>query len=154
MKKRIHLIFVSALLIFILKGNVWAQTEDMNQLHQKLKTFEQQKNHALDTGYLNTKNNIAFLNADRYPDSALLVLPQIIMECRAAKYREGETDALKITGNAYQTKGDFEMALDFYEKAELLAEKTNYTKSIPGILGKIGLVYMKPQVTNWSFGVI
>jgi two-component system, NtrC family, sensor kinase len=142
MKSFFRLIFALAPLIFILRGNLWAQTSDMHQLRQKLKTFEQQKNPALDTSYLNTKNSIAFLNADRYPDSALLDLPQIIMECRAAKYGEGETDALKITGNAYQTKGDFEKALEYYEKAEVLAEKINYTKSLPGILGNIGLVYM------------
>jgi two-component system, NtrC family, sensor kinase len=142
MKSFFRLIFVLAPLIFILRGNLWAQTGDMHQLRQKLKTFEQQKNPASDTSYLNTKNSIAFLNADRYPDSALLVLPQIIMDCRAAKYGEGETDALKITGNAYQTKGDFEKALEYYEKAEVLAEKINYTKSLPGILGNIGLVYM------------
>ncbi len=142
MKKTILIIFISSLLVFIFNGSFWAQTGNLIQLRQKINNFEKQKNFVSDTAYLNTKNSLAFLYADQYPDSALLILPQIINECKAVNYKEGETEALKIFGNTYQTKGDFDKALNYYEQAEMLAKKINFNKSIPGILGNIGLVYM------------
>ncbi len=72
--------------------------------------------------------------------------------CKKAGYREGEADAYKIWGNAFQTKGNFEQALEYYKKSYELAEKIKYRKGLPGILNNIGIVYLNqgnyPEALN------
>ena len=95
----------------------------------------------MDTAYANAINQLAFFYADSYPDSALVLLAGAAEQSRKAGYPLGETESFKIMGNAYQTKGNFEKALEYYERANQLAEKNNFKKSIPGILNNIGLVF-------------
>jgi two-component system NtrC family sensor kinase len=135
---------ISILFILIAEGfpfSVSAQMGNSYELIKKIAHLKQQPGYLQDTSYANAINQLAFFYADSYPDSALSLLAGQAEQCRKAGYRLGETEAYKIMGNAYQTKGNFEKALEFYERAEQIAEKNNFKKSIPGILNNIGLVF-------------
>jgi len=135
----------SVLKIFIcmlLPACTLAQQDNLDQLKVKLKALETKKDYRSDKDYLNTLSKIAFIYADSYPDSALLILPALTEDCRASGYSIGEVDAFNVYGNAYQTRGDFEKALDYYERAYNLAEKIHYKKTLPGLLGNIGVAHL------------
>jgi two-component system NtrC family sensor kinase len=119
-----------------------AQTGDLRLLKEKQKRLEKAHNYPADTAYLNVVNQIAFLYADSYPDSALTILKGNVLNCEKIAYEKGETDGYKITGNAYMTKGDYANALSWYTKSYELAEKIGYKTAFPGIRNNIGLVYM------------
>jgi len=117
------------------------QVGNIRQLKEEIQTMQQKEGYLEDTAYINTVNQIAFLYADRYPDSALQILSGIPERSNVMAFRRGETDSYNVLGNAWQTKGNFDKALDFYNKAYTLAEKINYEKALPGLLGNIALVY-------------
>lgn len=118
------------------------QTGSPRLLKEKQKRLERGQNYLRDTSYLNVVNQIAFLYADSYPDSALTMSRINTLNCERASYKKGEADASKITGNAYRTKGDYVNALIWYKKSYDLAEKIGYKTAFPGIRNNIGLVYM------------
>ncbi len=142
--KRILRIFICNLLFVIsfISGNAQTQLGNMKQLKEELRVLEQKEGYLDDTAYINTVNRIAFLYADRYPDSALQILAGIPERSKALSFRRGETDSYNVLGNAWQTKGNFDKALDFYNKAYTLAQKIKYVKALPGLLGNIALVYL------------
>jgi two-component system, NtrC family, sensor kinase len=129
-----------------------AQRGSLTTLQEKRKRLEQQKDYLQDTAYANTINQLAFIYADSYPDSAFIILEGNAERCKKAGYREGEADAYKIWGNAFQTKGNFEQALEFYKKSYELALKIKYRKGLPGILNNIGIIYLNqgnyPEALN------
>jgi signal transduction histidine kinase len=122
--------------------NVTAQPGNLAALKQRIHALEQREGHTIDTAYINSVNQVAFLYADRYPDSALAILKDIPAQSGAIGYYQGETDSYKILGNAQQTKGDFDKALEYYERAYQLADKKHYRDIIPALLGNIALVYL------------
>ncbi|MGV3603750.1 MAG: tetratricopeptide repeat-containing sensor histidine kinase [Dyadobacter fermentans] len=136
----------TALLIAVLwsivsiAGN--AQTIALRELQAKQARLQKTPGYGTDTAYLNVLNRIAFLYADSYPDSALKITQANIPACRRAGHDEGETDALKITGNAYMTKGDYPNALAWYRKSYEKARQIDYESAFPGIRNNIGLVHM------------
>ncbi|MEJ7674864.1 MAG: hypothetical protein WKF59_19745 [Chitinophagaceae bacterium] len=71
-----------------------------------------EKNHSIDTAYINAVNRVAFLYADQYPDSAFSILKDIPGQSEELGYYLGETDSYRILGNAHQTKGDFDSAFE------------------------------------------
>lgn len=119
-----------------------AQPANLVQLKVKLQQLEQRNLSTPDTAYLNTLNKLGFLYADSYPDSAFLLLQNAKKYNDAIGYDQGEIDRLGVLGNAYQTKGDFNKALQNYEAAALLAQNKKLKKALPPILGNIGLVYL------------
>ncbi|WAC12537.1 tetratricopeptide repeat-containing sensor histidine kinase [Dyadobacter pollutisoli] len=131
-------VFVS--FCFLLRAN--GQTGSLRSLKERQKRLEKNENYSRDTAYLNVVNQIAFLYADSYPDSALKILQINTLNCDLIAYREGESDGYKITGNAYMTKGDYTNALSWYRKSYEVADKIGYKTAFPGIRNNIGLVYM------------
>ncbi|MEO6286308.1 MAG: ATP-binding protein [Dyadobacter sp.] len=123
-------------------SEIYAQTGDLRLLKEEQKRLEKAPHYVTDTAYLNVVNQIAFLYADSYPDSALKILKVNTLHCEKIAYEKGETDGYKITGNAYMTKGDYANALNWYTKSYELAEKMGYKTAFPGIRNNIGLVYM------------
>ena len=119
-----------------------AQPKSFSELKQQLKSLAENENYLSDTAYINTLNNIAFIYADRFPDSAFLLLKNAEKQNKAIHYYQGEIERLKVFGNAYQTKGEFKSAMEYYERAYKLAEQKGFKKLLPGILGNIALVYM------------
>ncbi len=142
--KRILRIFFCNLLLAItcISANAQAQVRNMKQLKAELQTMRQKDGYLDDTAYINTVNQLAFVYADRYPDSALQIMSGIPERSNDIAFRRGETDSYNVLGNAWQTKGNFEKALEFYKKAYSLAQKIHYVKALPGLLGNIGLVYL------------
>ena len=122
--------------------NCQAQFNNTNRLKIKLASLRQKAGYQNDTAYINTVNKIAFLYADRHPDSAFYILDGIPEQCKAIGFSSGETDCYNILGNAWQTKGNFEKALEYYDLAYALAQKIDYKTALPGLLGNIGLVYL------------
>ncbi|MEJ7625239.1 MAG: tetratricopeptide repeat protein [Ferruginibacter sp.] len=120
---------------------ITAQPGDLTVLKQKLRVLELRKDHTIDTAYINTINQVAFLYADRSPDSAFAILKDIPGKSAAIGYFTGETESYKILGNALQTKGDFDKALEYYERAYQLADEKKYRNMLPALLGNIGLIY-------------
>jgi signal transduction histidine kinase len=142
MKLFISILFSVALIVACFPMDAGCQPGTLNQLKEKLDRIQQKPNYLQDTAYANTLNQIAFIYADSYPDSAFAMLAGHAERCKASDYREGEVETYKILGNAYQTKGNYEKALEQYEQSYQLAEKINFKKSFPGILNNIGLVHL------------
>ena len=151
------MLYIRFTFLFLFIGNFFpemavAQRGSLTLLQEKRKRLEQQKDYLQDTAYANTINQLAFIFADSYPDSAFIILEGHAERCKKAGYREGEADAYKIWGNAFQTKGNFEQALEYYKKSYDLAEKIKYRKGLPGILNNIGIVYLNqgnyPEALN------
>jgi signal transduction histidine kinase len=151
------MLYIRFSFLFFFIGNIFpdmavAQRGSLAPLQEKRKRLEQQKNYLQDTAYANTINKMAFIYADSYPDSAFIILEGHAERCKKAGYREGEADAYKIWGNAFQTKGNFEKAMEYYKKSYELAEKIKYRKALPGILNNIGLIYLNqgnyPEALN------
>lgn len=112
------------------------------QLKEKLKKFEQQRDHLKDTAYTNTLIDLADLYVSSYPDSALSLLEGQAEYCRSSGYREGEVDIYMLQGDAFQTKGNYEKALENYEKSFGLAKNINDRKGLPLILNRIGIIHL------------
>ncbi|HOZ84977.1 MAG TPA: tetratricopeptide repeat protein [Niabella sp.] len=131
----IFIILVSSALTF-----TYCQTNIVNDLKSKIANLKAQSGYLSDTSYLKSINNLAFYYADVLPDSAILLLKDHAGYCKKAGFKEGEVAVNSNLGNAYQTKGDFEKALNYYELAYQLALKNSFKKAVPGILVNIGLV--------------
>jgi two-component system, NtrC family, sensor kinase len=114
--------------------------QSVQSLQDELQTLSQSPNYAKDTVYLNKANELAFLLAETNPDSAFPFLDNQIQLCRKANFKKGESNALKIYGNALQNKGDFSGSLGYYEEALKIAESLPSEELVPGILNNIGLV--------------
>jgi len=121
---------------------ITAQTKNLAELKQRLHALEGRNNHSIDTAYINAVNRVAFLYADQYPDSAFAILKDIPAQSEELGYYRGETESYNILGNALQTKGDFDSALQYYERAYQLADKKNYQNMLPALLGNIGIIYL------------
>ena len=143
MKHILQLLFC-CFLLYVAPTPASSQTQDahLKELKTLLQNLQQKQGYQKDTAYINTVNEISFLYADRFPDSALLMLNGLPAQSRAIKFGKGEINSYKILGNAWQTKGDFNKALEFYTLALNIAEKNNDSRVVPGILGNIGLVYL------------
>ena len=122
-------------------SNVMAQAAGLPGLKQKLRLLKQKIDFTRDTAYINTINQIAFVYADSYPDSAFEILKEIPGQSAAIGYYHGEINSYKILGNALQTKGEFDKALQYYERAYLIADDKNYKDALPALLGNIALVH-------------
>ena len=143
MKRILRILFCNLLFgISFLSVNAQAQLRNIKQLKAELQTMEQKEGYLNDTAYINMVNHLAFLYADRYPDSAMQILRGIPERSKALSFGRGETDSYNALGNAWQTKGDFGKALDYYNKAYTIAQKIKYVKTLPGLLGNIALVYL------------
>jgi two-component system, NtrC family, sensor kinase len=140
--KSILKIFVGFLfMVLLLPSFVFAQQNTVQKLKQRIAEIKQTKNYRQDTAYANAINQLGFYYADNYPDSAIQLLTGHPEFCKTIGYKEGETEAYKIIGNAYVTKGDYEKALLFYEKAYQLAVKNKNKRAEAAIMGNIGNVY-------------
>ncbi len=142
MKRILALLFFTGCLAMLNPARILCQQGTLQQLKAKLAQFKQQPNYLQDTAYANRVNELAFIYADSYPDSALSMLSGQVEVCRAMGYKVGVANIYKIVGNAWQTKGNYEKALEYYQLAYELAVKINYNKAIPGILNNIGLVHL------------
>lgn len=142
--KQILQLFIGSLLFFVAPMIAFAQTQadQIKRLKTSLQTLQQKQGYQKDTVYINTLNEIAFLYADRLPDSALLLLEGLSEQSKAINFEKGEINSYKILGNAWQTKGNFDKALQFYTLALNIAEEKEERKALPSILGNIGLVYL------------
>ena len=117
----------------------FCQMGDASNLIKKIDRLKQYSNYLSDTTYINSINQLAFLYADSYPDSALNLLKENVEISTKTGYTQGAIESYKIIGNAWQTKGNFEKALDYYGVAYGLAQKHNLSKAIPALLNNIGL---------------
>ncbi|MEO5944220.1 MAG: tetratricopeptide repeat protein, partial [Ferruginibacter sp.] len=139
--------FLPKILIFItapvlLAPFCYSQTTAQVQLKNKLQVLKQQKNYQDDTTYFITLNKLASLYTDSYPDSALLILKDILPQCKAISFHDGELNANINYGNAFQTKGNFDTSLHYYNMAYDVAIEKHFKTAIPRILGNIALIYL------------
>ncbi|WP_194973337.1 tetratricopeptide repeat-containing sensor histidine kinase [Aquiflexum lacus] len=117
------------------------QSQTLEKLKADLDNLSAKQGYAKDTVYLNKANDLGFMLAESNPDSAFVFLDKQILMCREANFKKGESEALKIYGNALQNKGDFVNSLEYYKNALSIAESIPDDSLIPGILNNIGLVY-------------
>ena len=117
------------------------QSQTLEKLKADLENLSKKPGYSKDTVYLNKANDLGFMLAESNPDSAFVFLDKQILMCREAKYKKGESQALKIYGNALQNKGDFVNSLGYYKNSLSIAESIPDDRLIPGILNNIGLVY-------------
>jgi two-component system, NtrC family, sensor kinase len=133
---------VSFLVFFVLViFGLGVQSQTLEKLKADLGNLSEKPGYSKDTVYLNKANDLGFMLAESNPDSAFIFLDKQILMCREANYKKGESEALKIYGNALQNKGDFVNSLEYYKNALSIAESIPDDRLIPGILNNIGLVY-------------
>jgi signal transduction histidine kinase/Tfp pilus assembly protein PilF len=137
-RTKLILLFVFAF-SFLFLGTLKAQT--IESLKEELTRLSDKPGYAKDTVYLNKANELGFMLAESNPDSAILFLDQQILRCQEANYKKGESEALKIYGNALQNKGEFVGSIDYYTQSLTIAKSLSDEKLVPGILNNIGLVY-------------
>lgn len=142
MEKYLSTFLCTKIVGFFLAASIYAQPANLNLLKEKIDHFKHLKNYFEDTAYLSTVNKLAFVYADNYPDSAILLLNGQAERCRALSFLQGEVMAYKILGNAFQTKGNFKKSLDYYRQSYQLAKKNGYKNALPGIQNNIGLIYL------------
>jgi len=122
---------------------VFAQTDgSIYQLKEKIKRFELQQDYLYDTAYANALTDLAYIYSSTYPDSALMILAGNAEHCQASGYKKGEIDTYIIMGDAFQTKGKYDKALENYEKSDGLAKDANYQSVLPLILNRMGMIYL------------
>lgn len=117
-----------------------SSAQSVQSLKDELQQLSKRPDYAKDTAYLSKANELGFLLAETDPDSAFSFLENQIELCRKAGFKKGESDALKIYGNALQNKGDFAASISYYQDALIIAEGLPEKKLVPGILNNIGLV--------------
>jgi tetratricopeptide (TPR) repeat protein len=137
-RTKLILLFVFAF-SFLFLGTLKAQT--IESLKEELTRLSDKPGYAKDTVYLNKANELGFMLAESNPDSAILFLDQQILRCQEANYKKGESEALKIYGNALQNKGEFVESIEYYTQSLTIAKSLSDEKLVPGILNNIGLVY-------------
>ncbi len=133
--------FILLFNLFLWNIAAFAQTNKTSSLNNKLLQLQKNENYLKDTVYLNTVNQLAFYYASNYPDSAISILNGNAEQCKKSKYVIGEAEANKNLGLAYQTKGDYEKGLTYFEIALQIAKNNNLQKLIPAIINNIGLNY-------------
>ncbi|MEQ1798297.1 MAG: tetratricopeptide repeat protein [Lacibacter sp.] len=119
-----------------------AQPSKAELLRERVKRLAAKTGYQKDTAWLNAVNLLGFYYAENFPDSALVLLANHPQMCKDAGYEKAAADAYKITGNAYQIKGDFKKAMEFFQRAYDVAQKINYKTGLPSIISNIGLAYM------------
>jgi len=136
---KLNLASFLALFIFLTFAS-GVDAQSLQSLQDELQVLSQNSTYEKDTAYLKKANELGFLLAETNPDSAFTFLDNQIELCRKAGFKEGESNALKIYGNALQNKGDFTGSLSYYEQAFKIAESLSSKELVPGILNNIGLV--------------
>lgn len=134
-------LILGVIFCFWLFDSVQVSAQSINDLKEELQQLSKRPNYATDTVYLSKANELGFLLAETNPDSAFQFLDDQLALCRKAGFKKGESDALKIYGNALQNKGDFASSLSYYQDALLIAEGLENKSLVPGILNNIGLVH-------------
>ncbi|WP_296702625.1 tetratricopeptide repeat protein [Algoriphagus sp.] len=138
MNLKVTSLFVLVLL-FHFSSTVYAQT--IENLKEDLIKLSSKPGYENDTLYLNKGNELGFMLAESNPDSAIYFLDKQIQLCREANYKKGESEALKIYGNALQNKGEFVASIEYYTNSLNIAKELSNESLVPGILNNIGLVY-------------
>ena len=133
--------FLTAFLWLCFMPGAYGQIGNLRLMKEKKTRLEKIQDYRRDTSYLNVVNQIAFLYAGSYPDSALKILEENTLNCERVSYEKGQSDGYKIKGNAYTKKGDYINALSWYRKSYEIAEKIGYKTALPGIRNNIGLAY-------------
>ncbi|HVX25446.1 MAG TPA: tetratricopeptide repeat protein, partial [Parafilimonas sp.] len=132
------------LFYFILfTASIFAQTPDsINALKQRLKTLQQKDNYYADSNYAKTLTDLAYIYTSSYPDSAIILLADKAAQFKAAGYSKGEINAYMLLGDAYETKGLYDKAMENYNASFRIAQQTNTTSDIPLILNRIGIIHL------------
>jgi tetratricopeptide (TPR) repeat protein len=113
------------------------------KLREKLKRLKKQPAYLQDTAYANTLADLAYIYSYSYPDSALAILDGHAERRHAAGDTEREADTYLILGDAFQTKGSFDKALEYYEKSLLLEKDIkNHQKAVARLLNRIGIIHL------------
>ena len=131
-----------AILLFVASVPIVSYTQmgNASEIIEKLHELQTHSGYQKDSAFINTVNQLAFLYADSHPDSALILLDGQAERSLKIRYAYGAVETNKILGNAWQTKGNFDKALKYYNEAYVLAKKNDLEKSIPSILNNIGLI--------------
>jgi two-component system, NtrC family, sensor kinase len=141
-------LFFRITLLTVLIATVWPVSLTAQQdisvflLKAKLKQFEKKQGYLFDTAYSRTLIDLAYIYSYSYPDSALNLLSGHAGRCHTTGNSRGEVNTCMILGDAYQTKGIYKEALNYYEKSFLLIKNINYKDVLPLILNRIGTVHL------------
>lgn len=129
--------------IFVLAGQAMlcAQVNQTDSLEIVVNNYRNQPGYQADTNYINTLNELAFTYQYNKPDTTLLLADEVIRLCNKLDYTTGKTEAIKNKGLAYMVKGEYNLALDFFNVALTLSRKINYPAGEGKILQNLGIVY-------------
>ena len=114
----------------------FAQQKEIDSLKKALKNYAQS-----DSNYINTLNELAFKYYAINPDSTLFFAEKSVFLSNENHYSKGKVEALKNKGIAFWAKGDYTQALNHYQQALPIAEKTNYFQGLGRLYNNIALIY-------------
>ena len=95
-----------------------------------------------DTSRLEAFNDIAWSLLYTNPDSTYIMGHQELEVARSKRLRKWETQALNTIGASYQVKGNYIMAIDFYQQSLKIREELKDLKGVASSLANIGSIYI------------
>lgn len=104
------------------------------------RVFRDLDNH--DTTRLEAFNDIAWSFLYTNPDSTYILGHRELEIARNKKLRKWETKALNTIGASYQVKGNYIMAIDFYQQSLKIREELKDLKGVASSLANIGSIYI------------
>ena len=102
--------------------------------------YQDIKNH--DTLRLEALNDIAWSLLYTNPDSTYILGHIELEKARSKKLRKWETSALNTIGASYQVRGNYIMAIDFYQQCLKIREALKDMKGVASSLANIGSIYI------------
>jgi two-component system, NtrC family, sensor kinase len=118
-----------------------AQNKTLDSLRAELEKYARAANYQKDTNYINTLILLAFNYNYVNPDSTIILSGEAITLCENINYNRGKAEAMKNTGLAYNTTGEYGKALSFLEEALKISESNGYVSTAGKIYHNRGVVY-------------
>jgi tetratricopeptide (TPR) repeat protein len=145
MKKHVKLFFF---LLTVLPPSLFAQQSKMDSLFAELKKWQNKSGYGADTTLNNIYYNLGIQFQKFNPDTAIYFFKQTIIKAKSIKDAIKEAESVNQLGRCFYVKGDFNLAMQQYERAlKVLPENVNEKDKIRKqkvyaiILVNIGTVY-------------
>lgn len=95
-----------------------------------------------DTAYINALNRVSVDFVELYPDSVLVLINEVAGLLQGCNYDLGEVEMLRLKGDAYNNKRQYDSAIYFMTESKNLAKKTGDKRAQWTVLNNFGMVYV------------
>lgn len=128
---------------FFLLGSIscaYAQRQRIEEYKLKVREREKNPNYRFDSIYIQRRNMVAYYYWNVVPDSSIVLGKENLELANRINYTLGQLDALNATGIGYWSKGEYYEAMDYFQKALAIAQKTGSKKGIGDVYNNIAMI--------------